>query len=127
MSSTCLGSKENGKVYLKILGSLLYVKRFRPNSSILTAHNEALLAGYPIRYNITRIELKTFTFSAGSQSLSIDNAVLGRLPKSLIFTMVKDTDFLGTISTNPFNFRHFDLNHYALYVNGRQIPPEGCR
>jgi len=69
-----LGSKENGKVYFKILEALLYVKRVRPNSSILTAHNEALLEGYPIRYNITR----TFTFSAGSQSHSIDNAVLGR-------------------------------------------------
>ena len=84
-----LGSKENGKVYFKVLEALLYVKRIRPSSSILTAHN-ALLAGYPIRYNLTRIELKTFTFSAGSQSLSINNAVLGRLPKRLIFTMVKN-------------------------------------
>ena len=122
-----LGSKENGKVYFKILEALLYVKRIRPSSLILTSHIEALLAGSPIRYNITRIELKTFTFSAGSQSLSIANAILGRLPKRLIFTIFKNTDFLGTMSTNPFNFRHFDLNHYALYVNGRQIPPEGCR
>jgi len=120
-----LGSKENGEVYFKILEALLYVKQIRPNASILTANNEALLAGYPIRYNITRIELKTFTFSAGSQSLSINNVVLGRLPKRLIFTMVKNTDFLGTMSTNPFNFHHFDLNHFAMYFNGRQVPPEG--
>ena len=120
-----LFSKENGKVYFKILEALLYVKRVKPSSSILTSHNEALLAGYPIRYNITMIELKTFTFSAGSQSLSIDIAVLGRLPKRLIFTMVKNTDFLGNMSTNPFNFRHFYLNHFAMYVNGRQFPPEG--
>ena len=65
----------------------------------------------------------TFTFSAGSQLLSIDNGVLGRLPKRLIFTMVKNNDFLGTMSTNPFNFRHYDLNHFAMYVKGRQIPP----
>jgi len=54
--------KENGKVYFNVLEALLYVKRIRPSSSILTEHNEALLAGYPIRYNLTRIELKTFTF-----------------------------------------------------------------
>ena len=66
-----LGNKENGKVYFKVLEALLYVKRIRPTSLILTSHIEALLAGSPIRYNITRIELKTFTFSAGSQSLSI--------------------------------------------------------
>ena len=57
-----LSSKENGKVYFKILEALSYVKRFRPSSSILTSHNEALLAGYPIRYNITRIEIKTYIF-----------------------------------------------------------------
>ena len=57
-----LSSKENGKVYFKILEALSYVKRFRPTSSILTSHNEALLAGYPIRYNITRIEIKTYIF-----------------------------------------------------------------
>ena len=39
--------------------------------------------------------------------------------------MAKNTDILGIMSTNPFNFRHFDLNHFALYVNGRQIPPQG--
>jgi len=71
-----LGRKENGKVYFKILEALLYVKRIRPSASILAAHNEALLAGYPIRYNLKRIELKTLTFSAGSQSISINNVVL---------------------------------------------------
>jgi len=39
--------------------------------------------------------------------------------------MVKNTDFLGTISTNPFYFRHYDLNYFAMYVNGRLVPPEG--
>jgi len=29
------------------------------------------------------------------------------------------------MSTNPFKFRYFDLNHFSFYVNGRQIPPEG--
>jgi len=120
-----LGSKGNGKIYFKILEALLYVKRIRPSASILTAHNEALFAVYPIRYNVTRIEIKTFTFSAGSQSLSINNAVLGRLPKRLIFTMVKNTDFLLTMSTNPFNFCHFDFNYFTMYVNLRQVPPEG--
>ena len=29
------------------------------------------------------------------------------------------------MSTNQFKFRHFELNHFAMYVNGRQVPPEG--
>ena len=50
---------------------------------------------------MTRVELKTFIFSAGSKSLSIDNAVLGPLPKCLRFTMVKNTEFIGSQDTNP--------------------------
>ena len=38
--------------------------------------------------------------------------------------MVK-TDILNSMASNPFNFRHFDINNFAIYVNGRQIPPEG--
>jgi hypothetical protein len=50
---------------------------------------------------------------------------LGTLPKRLLFTLVKNKDSLGSIDTNPFNFRHHDIRHFALYVNGKQIPSEG--
>ena len=50
--------------------------------------------------------------------------MLGVLPKRLLFTMVKNTDFLGTAGSNPFKFRHYDLEHYAMYVGGKQIPSE---
>ena len=39
--------------------------------------------------------------------------------------MVKDTDFLGSMNTNPFYFRHYNLSYFALKVNGKQIPTEG--
>ena len=61
-------------------------------------------------YNMTRVELKTFTFSVGSKSISIDNAVLGHVPKRLLFTMVKNADFINTIETNPYKFRHYDIS-----------------
>jgi hypothetical protein len=79
-----LSNKVDGKVYFKFQQALLYVKRIRASPSILASHTEALHKGYPARYNFTRVELKTFTFGSGSKSLSIDNAVLGVLPKRLI-------------------------------------------
>jgi len=121
-----LSNKENSKVYFKVLLALLYVKRIRPSADIITAHYKNLLEGYPVRYNLTRIELKTFTFTAGSQSLSMNNAVLGRLPKRLIITIVKNTYFLGSMTSNPFNFRHYDLTHFAMYITGKQVPPKAC-
>ena len=39
--------------------------------------------------------------------------------------MVKNSYFLGSVTTNPYNFRHYDLSSFALNVNGKQIPTEG--
>ena len=54
----------------------------------------------------------------------MNNAVLGQLPKRLIITMVKNTDFLGTMSSNPYNFRHYDVTHFAMYITLKQVPPK---
>jgi hypothetical protein len=56
---------------------------------------------------MTRVDLKTFKFSAWSKSQSIDNAVLGPLPKRLLFSMIKNSDFNGSVDTNPYKFRHY--------------------
>jgi len=88
-----ISNKEDSKVKFLFKEARLYVKRIRPNSAILSSQNEVLLKGYPARYNFTRVEFKTFTFARVQRSLSIDNAVLGVLPKRLIFTMVKTLTF----------------------------------
>jgi hypothetical protein len=109
---------------LKFLDAELTVRRIKAEPKILLAHNETLNKGYFARYSSKRVELKTFTFSKGPQSLSINNALLGVMPKCLVFTMVKNADFLGSIGTNPFYLRHYDLTSFTLIVNGRQIPSE---
>jgi len=76
-------------------------------------------------YNITIFELKVFTFSAGSKSLSIDNAVMGPITKRLLFTMVKNADFIGTGDTNPFKFQHYDISDFSLFLNGKLFPNGG--
>ena len=73
---------------------------------------------------MTRVEVKTFPFSAGSKSLSIDNAVLGPVPKRLLFTMVKNADFIGTADTNPYKFQHYDISDFSLFVKGKQYHNE---
>jgi hypothetical protein len=75
------------------------------------------------RYNMTRVDFKTFTFSTGSKSRSIDNAVLGPLPKRLLLTMIKDSDFNGLVDRNPYKFRLYDISdqseaHTSLPENG---------
>jgi len=31
-----------------------------------------------------------------------------------------NTEFLGTVTTNAYHFRHYDLSSFALNVNGKQ-------
>jgi len=105
--SSYMMSKEAGsKTTFKFLDAQLLVKRVKSDPVTLLAHTNTLNTGTLARYNMTRVELKAFTFFAGSKSLSIDNAVLGYAPKRLLFTMVKNADFIGTIDTNPYKFRH---------------------
>ena len=101
-------SKEAGsETTFKYLDAQLLVRRVKTDPVTLLAHNATLNTGALARYNMTRVEHKSFTFSAESKSLFIDNAVLGPVPKRLLFTMVKNADFIGTMDTNPYKFQHY--------------------
>ena len=76
-SFNLLNKDAESKSVFQFLDAQLWVKRIRPNPTIPLAHNAVLSNGGVARYNMTRVELKSFTFSSGSQSLPIDNVVLG--------------------------------------------------
>ena len=109
----------------RILDAQLLLKRVRPNPAYLIAQNSAIQAGAIERYNMSRVEIKTFTYAKGLQLLFIDNAILVPIPKSLLFVMIDNGVFLGFLTTNPFKFQHFDMTYFTLYVKGRQIPTGG--
>jgi hypothetical protein len=115
----------DSKVNFKLLDARLLVRHVKRNPAILTAHNTTLYAGALPRYHLSIVEVKTFTFASGLKSLSTYNAVLGTLTKRLLFTLVINKYFLGSLDKNPFNFRHYDIRDFALYVNGTQLPSEG--
>ena len=94
------------KTVFTFLDAQFLVNRIRPSPSLLLAHYIALGKGALARYNLTRFELKSFTFSSEAKSLSIYIAVLGPIPKRIQLTMVKNTEFLGSVTTNPHYFRH---------------------
>jgi hypothetical protein len=102
------------KTKFKFVDAKLYVKRVRAHPSILLPHNETLNKGILARYNLTSVDLKSFTFSKGARSLSIDNAVLGTVRKRLVFMMLQNTDYLGSMDSNPYNFRHYDKLFLAV-------------
>jgi len=114
----------NSKTTVKFCDAYMMVRRVQPNPLIMSAHTKALIQGVLALYNITTVDLNTFTFSIGSKSSSIDNAVLGPMTKRLLFTMIKIADFSGSVDTNPYKFRYY-INEYSLYVNGKRMTSEG--
>ena len=102
----------DSKTEFKFLGAQLLIKHVKPDPVMLLAHTSTLNTGALARNNMTRVVLKMFIFSAGSKTLSIENAVLGPVPKRLLFTMVKNAEFIASIDTNPYKFRYYDISDF---------------
>jgi hypothetical protein len=102
----------------------MHVKHVKPSPNIQLEHAK-VLEKVNARYEMTRVALKTSTFAVGSKSVSIENTVLGTLPKRLLFTVLRNADFTRSADTNSCPFKHLGLNHFVMYVNGRQVPSEG--
>jgi len=96
-----MNSAADSRTTFKFLDAKLFVRRIRANPQIPLANEETLKTDLA-RYNMQRVELKPFTFSAGHQSLSINQAVMGHIHKRLLFAMIAKIDFLG--NKTPTNF-----------------------
>jgi hypothetical protein len=120
-----MNTDNDSKVEFRFVDAKLLVHRIKPSPSLHLSHNTVLSKGGLARYNLTRVEHKTFTFSKCSISVSIDNTVLVPITKRFLFTVVKNTDFLGSLDTNPNLFCHYDITNFMMHVNRRPIPTEG--
>jgi len=75
-----INTTADSKTPFKFLDASLAVRRVRANPQIPLAHEETFKTDLA-RYNLTGVELKTSTVSAGRQSLSTNQAVMGHIPK----------------------------------------------
>jgi hypothetical protein len=39
--------------------------------------------------------------------------------------MVRNTDYIGSLDSNPYKFRHYHISDFSLIVNGKQVPNQG--
>ena len=119
-----LSTQADAYAVFKFTDAALYVRHVKPNPSILIAHAQALKKANA-RYDVRKVAQKTLTFGSGSKTLSIANAVLGPQPKRLLFCRIKNADFTGSVDSNLYNFQHFNINHFAMHVDGQKIPSGG--
>lgn len=106
---------------IRIVEASLLVRRTKIAPGILLAHARALTKA-TAKYPVTRVEVKAISMPAGVHGDTLDNVILGQLPKRIIIGFVDNKAFNGDHTLNPFNFRHHGINYLSLYVDGVQIP-----
>lgn len=111
----------NYKSGIKILEAELSIRHVTVNPSIMLIHHHSLQKGVLAKIPFRRSVIKTHTISSGITNTIIDNLFQGMLPRSMIITMVDNTAFTSH-KKSPFNFHHFGLNYFAVFVNGQSIP-----
>lgn len=117
-----LSNSAKSKMDFEITDATLYVKNVTPAPSVMTAHARILSMGSTWKYHINRVDLRTHTISANESSASLDNVVIGTIPKLLVVGFVDNQAFTGHVTSNPFKLDHFNYNYFAIKVNGIQVP-----
>lgn len=112
---------DKSKSIIQIQAAILHIKHLTISPNILMAHH-VMLSKVNALYEYKHTEIKTFTVPSGNHSISLDNAIVGKLPNVLLFTIVENEAYTGSKTKNPFNFKHSNLSHFSLYVNGVQVP-----
>ncbi|XP_070171501.1 uncharacterized protein F54H12.2-like [Polyergus mexicanus] len=119
--SFCLMDSNGSTSKIHIQDASLLVRRAKISAGLLLAHAR-MLSKVTAKYPLTRVEVKTFTIHSGVVGESLDNVILGQLPKRIIVGFVNNKAFNGDRKLNPFNFKNYGINFFSLYVDGMQIP-----
>lgn len=106
---------------IRITEASLLVRRVKIAPGILLAHARALSKS-TAKYPLTRVEVKAISMHAGIHGDTLDNVILGQLPKRIIIGFVDNKSFNGDHAMNPFNFQNYNINYLSLYTDGLQIP-----
>lgn len=110
-----------GYLPVRIDEANLMIRRVKISPGVLLAHAKALSKA-TAKYPLTRVEVKAVTMHSGIHGETLDNIILGQLPKRLIIGFVENKAFNGDRTLNPFNFQNFNINFLCLYIDGVQIP-----
>ena len=82
----------------------LFVRRVRLSPNIILTH-EKTLSKTTAKYPLIRVEGKAITMHSGIHGETLDNVILGQLPKRNIVGFVENKAFNGDKNLNPFNFK----------------------
>ena len=97
------------------------VRRVRVSPSIMLDHAmtlEKTNAKYPIK----KVLLKPITLEYNSTAQTLSNIHTGIMPNRLVLAFTTTTAHSGSFRTNPFNFRHFNIESLAVKIASQSVP-----
>lgn len=118
-------------IYIKLFSSPAYkvelldvvykVAKVRVDPGVLLNHSKQI-ESTPVKYTISRNELKMNTIPKGSTEFYWDNIFPQAIPDRIVVALVDQKAVNGDYTTNPFNFQHFNLTDVGIYINGESVP-----
>lgn len=75
----------------------------------------------PARYAVTRADVRHVTIPENVFDYTLENIVVGNLPRRVILGLVPSSAF-NAMSQDPFDFKHFNVNFVAAFIDGSQYP-----
>ncbi|XP_014216902.1 uncharacterized protein F54H12.2-like [Copidosoma floridanum] len=99
----CLMYASTKNYSVSISEATLLVRRVKVSPTVLIAHAKTL-ASTMAKYQITRVEVKSFTLHSGINGDLLDNVILGQLLKRIILGFADNKAFNGDRKMIPFNF-----------------------
>ena len=71
--------------------------------------------------------MEVLTLTSGTNGQTLNNIILGQLPKRIIIGFVANKAYNGDKFLNPFNLKHLNINFLSLYIDGNQIPSKALQ
>ena len=88
---------------MQVSDANLFLRRVIISLRVLLAHAEALSKS-TAKYPLTRVEVKVLTLTGGTNGQTLDNIILGQLPKRIIIGFVENKAYNENRFLNHFNF-----------------------
>ncbi|XP_061191760.1 uncharacterized protein F54H12.2-like [Saccostrea echinata] len=106
---------------LELLDVVYKVAKVRVDPGVLLNHSKQL-ESTPVKYIISRNELKMNTIPKGSTEFYWDNIFPQAVPDRIVIGLIDQKAVNGDYTANPFNFEHFNVSDVGVYVNGESVP-----
>ncbi|CAF4043619.1 unnamed protein product [Rotaria magnacalcarata] len=107
----------NKKPYIKILETYLLVRKVKLTPNTLFSIEEKLKTEN-VLYPIDRVECKMHTIASGITNISLDNIVIGTLPKKLLVCFQSNQVINGKYDADTFEFKPYSISSIGLYIDG---------